>query len=924
MKDNKSLIQTIVISALLFVVFPKFEISGSLMPKVFTLGFIVMALIYAVKNFEKNKMTNLIIGCASLYTVWFGISTLYANSGKFAINEYIKILVGFSIFIYIVYSEKEKIDIKRFMWGITSLGAIITFLSIEGASLQIIEPIFEQIFYGGKVPAVAVFNGERINSIYASANPFATMMGVCLFLSLYLYQNASNKIEKYIQAFYLVLFANGIFLVFSMGGTFSLAVGCIAFLILAPIELRIKGLLTIIQVALIGLLSVISTLGTYVSSHISGYSSGSPLPILAIILGTITFIALEQFVNPKISHIILKYVKKVAIATVSIVVIGILSVIIVLTQTTSSIISPTDIYIRTVYLDAGIYNLDIDFFSNSDSAKVTIYTRDEEQVLLGGSTAIFAQSDITNDSKELEFEILDNVQEVNIRIANESDTNIQVDKIAFIGDKTVNIMLSHKFLPENITSRLQGLQTNNSLATRIQYVEDSMLLFAKSPIIGHGLGGFENAIQSVQKYQYETKYAHNHFAQTLVDGGLIGFISYTLLIGSCLFAVVKSRKTNDLSPVLFGALMVILVHGTTEFSMSISFFIPFAFAVFALTSVTCDIEISKISMHNGKILAGVVSVLSLLSVFLTGNLIANANISGQSVTLDTLENCASLDIYEKNDYMLSYVLSTANINDENIQKTSQNYLSKLEKAKSNTISKYLATYYIDKGDATKSYEQLTKYLDYSIYDPDTWNDGINIYASKLFSFENLGSFVENKDIYVKNIQDYIYKLAQTNDTAISKIVIEGENLSFIRRVLATNDLDDIGEIMSYVTNVVYDSKYDTDLNGDGWYDAMYKEESYKNVYEDISLVPGNRIRVRVPYSEDGIYKMVYDGDNIITIAAPSDLVEFEVVDGQTILYVDTTDFGNMRNTTDGLIDLIITFKWENNEFSRLTITKDNQ
>lgn len=55
------------------------------------------------------------------------------------------------------------------------------------------------------------------------------------------------------------------------------------------------------------------------------------------------------------------------------------------------------------------------------------------------------------------------------------------------------------------------------MAQRFVYVSDAMKLFKRSPIVGLGMGAFENGIYNVQTYHYETKYVHNHYIQTMVE-----------------------------------------------------------------------------------------------------------------------------------------------------------------------------------------------------------------------------------------------------------------------------------------------------------------------------------------------------------------------------------------------------------------------
>lgn len=918
MKKNKGLLSTVLITCLLFILFARYEVTASIMPRYGALFFTIFALFYALVNRKKMKITNFIVGLTFAYVTWFGISTLYANSGKFAVIEFTKILIAFAIFIFVVYSDKNKNTLNRFMWAGTSLGALITFLSIEGASLSIIEPVFEKVFYGELVPLYATFNGERISSFFEATNPLATLCGVLLFLSLYLYFNAETKLQKYIQALYLMIFANGIFLVFSMGGTFSLALACVAFLVLCKKEERVKSFFVVLQTAIIALISVQLTLSTYVRN--SQNTPGSILPIVAIILGAVILIVIDKYINPKFVSVVEANMNKIVMFTVGTVIVAVVGVIFVLTQTTSGVISPDEVYVRTVYLQPGTYEIDTQILDN-DSAQIYVSTRTAEEILINQTSVMVPITYISND-ETITIEIDDTIEEVNVRIINKAGQEIVVEKISFVGEKTVDATLSYKFIPDNITSRLQGLKTNQSFSQRMEYVKDSLKLFKQSPIIGHGLGGFENAVQSVQDYQYETKYAHNHFMQTLVDGGLIGFISYTSLVLACAYVLIKSRKTNDLSAVLFGALIVMVVHGANEFSMSIAYFLPFAFLIFGLISATCDIEFEKLNDYKGKIFTGFIVLMSLFTILLAGNCVAKTNILG-TVTLETLTNNTKIDVYDKNDYMISYVVATAGSTEPEVMKTTEKYLKKLEKAKSNTISKYLVSYYIQLNDIDKAWEQAENFLDYSVYDADTWNELIEMYASPIMQFMNLGAYYETKELHASNIEKLLEKLEQTNNSAVSDIQLSELSSYYIRTILASRDIDDIGEFLSYVTQVLYDFDYDDDLNNDGYFDGMNKQSQYVNIYQDNLVSDGDQVRIRLQYFEEKVYKVIYDGNNISDITVPVDSIDFEVINGKTVAYIDTNDIPDYQNGVEGYIDVVLTFKGDTKEFANIMICDEN-
>ena len=463
---------------------------------------------------------------------------------------------------------------------------------------------------------------------------------------------------------------------------------------------------------------------------------------------------------------------------------------IAINTTKSATINKNTLFSRTIYPNENIYELNIDFEDNSHNAQIDIVTRDKNEVILNENTILFSEKNISNSSETITIDIGDNVEQLKIIIRNNNDNPIIVNSINLVStNNIIEVPMSYKFIPENIANRIQGLQTNNSAITRQQYFSDSLKLFFKNPIIGRGLGGFENGVQSVQQYQYETKYAHNHFLQVMVDGGIIALISYISILCTCIYSLFKSRKTNNLAPMLFGASMMIIIHGANEFSMSSIHFLPFAFAIFALIAVTSDTKISKLNTHCSKIFITIVSCMIIFSLLLGGNILANIKIKSGSLTFDSLEQCTKIDIYEHNDYMLSYILSSNGVEDEHIKKVTQKYLSKLEKTESNTISLYLAEYYINLNNPTKAFEQINLYIECSLYDPNTWNNAFNKYFNTLRNMNNISNFYDNRDIYIEQIESLLRKLDEVNQSSISEITITDENKYVINNVLSTKDMD---------------------------------------------------------------------------------------------------------------------------------------
>ena len=114
----------------------------------------------------------------------------------------------------------------------------------------------------------------------------------------------------------------------------------------------------------------------------------------------------------------------------------------------------------------------------------------------------------------------------------------------YSGAENGKVHLDYPLLPDIIANRIQNLFANENLVQRTMFFKDGMELFSKSPIIGRGLGGFENGVYSVQDFYYETKYAHNHYIQVLSDLGIVGFILFMSILVSSVASIIKAKENR--------------------------------------------------------------------------------------------------------------------------------------------------------------------------------------------------------------------------------------------------------------------------------------------------------------------------------------------------------------------------------------------
>lgn len=657
----------------------------------------------------------------SLFVCMDGISTLYAVSGKFALSEFLKVLISFAFFLLILRLERggnEELG-RRTATVLESGAALLSIISIDLISTRVLASLFQAVMglFGSPYDGLeGVEVGIRMTSVTANGNIFAGCAGIGVLISLGLATTAQAKNERRFHLACLAVNSLGFLLAFSMGASGMIALAFLAYLALERGERRASLLILMVETLV---LTVAAAFPIYLTSF-DAWSGVQPIPLGAAAAAAILLCLLDELVGRRIADKLAGRGRAVAGLAVGILaVIGVYAAL-ALNVTGGTVLQSGETLRRADYPDPGSYVLQV----QADGAlNVTIESQNREETMMHTSTVLY-----TGAAQDAAFEVPEDSLVVYFNFRAAQDTSLEA--ASYQGDNGGgSLKLGYKLLPGFIANRLQGMFANENAIQRTVFFEDGLKLFRRSLVIGLGMGAFENSAPGVQSFHYETKYVHNHYIQVMVETGVIGFI---LFVGTLLLAaasVWKARKKGALSHPLtacLGAALVFMAgHAAVEVVFSSAFYLPFAFGVFALISLCCGVTMPCLSGRwkaQANLLRGMAALLAVYALLLVGNVYARTLLN--QPTYENMSFAISLDKFEWADYMTSYAYSAYLGEDtpDAVMAQARGYAERLERVDSNTIPIYLAECYFKDGETEKAYQMLEKYVDYVASDSETWDN----------------------------------------------------------------------------------------------------------------------------------------------------------------------------------------------------------
>lgn len=707
------------------------------------------------------------LAALALVVLMDGISMFYAVSGKFALYEFLKVILSFCLaLILLAFTGGEGVTPGRRIASVLERAAALAgVVSIDLLSTRWISTLvlsFLGLFSSDYESLAGVEAGTRMTSMFDNPNVFASCAGLGVLLSLALALSSERERERMSHVVCLFINALAFVLAFSMGATAVIIVAFLVYLVLEFKERR-AGLFILMAETLILTLAGAALVSM---TALEAWDGFQPTPLLCMIVGAAALCLLDRFVGRPIAGKLETHGKALLIVIAGVLVVLAAGVFAAYNLTGGVTLQAGESLRRSAYPDPGEYVLTV---QADGPVTVRVESQNQQDTMMHTSTVIYkgdlagAAFTVPEDSLVLYFNF-------------SAAQDVRIESVSYEGEGgTGSVPLGYKLLPGFIANRLQGLFANQNAIQRVVFFEDAIKLFRRSPVIGLGLGSFENGIKGVQSFYYETKYAHNHYVQTLAETGVIGLILFAGLLAVSAAAVLLERRRQDahvLTPALGAALVFMAGHAATEVNFSFYAYLPLAFGVFALINLCCGRALPAPWLGRkakGWSLAGASALMAVFFFLLCGNMTA-ASLVSKNPTFDSLTRALELDKFEWADHMLSYVISVSNANgDAEILARADEYAERLSKVDSNTVPLYLAEYYLRSGRTEQGLAMVEKYVDYVSSDPTTWQRAFGL----------LEAYAEDTEEYRAGVARIAQLLADWNAENMGEITLDESAQDFL-------------------------------------------------------------------------------------------------------------------------------------------------
>lgn len=726
------------------------------------------------------------------YAAFSWVTIFWAISGKFHLREGSKILIAVFFFLLVaMHGRFDRAFARRVMGVIAGISALYALLSVEAVSTGLTKTLLVRLPMWDTEKIM--FQNSRLNGIFGNANIEASIYAIGIFCAIALVCGAEKKWQRALWAAAAAVDALAFLLVFSMGAMACFAAAVVVYLIFAG-KGRVAALLRMLEAAVPAFMCGFAAFALFGSGRV-----GLVLPVL--LANAAAAAVLELTVMEKLSRVLEKH-QKAAFGVLIGAVLCVAVYAVAALYVTGSYTFGMAIY-RSARLNAGEHTITVEA---DGEVWLTIFSRDRLELLNMTQTGLYdgpAEGAVA-------FEVPEGSKITVVRMS--AAEGVTVRGAVIDGEQA--LPLRHKLLPGFASERIQYVGASTSEEQRATFREDALKLWQLSPIVGSGVGAFETGVTRVQDYPYETRYVHQHYLQILLEDGVVGLALYIGALVTMLLALWKRRKQTRedefywLYPALCAEFVMNGLQMLWDVSMSMIVFLCMTYALYGLIVGACAEPFAEkvaAAEETGKkkktqakrldpsLLARNIGIGFTAVVVLTlcGNLYAaskaDAPVADGDEFLYNLSVAAKLDLYERNDMMLSYVVNSLEMEyPEDYREQADEYAAQLAKVQSNTIPRYLVGYYLQTQQYGKAIDAAILGASYSASDADTWDDCAALLNEALFQNMLTPLLTEERAALMAKLTEYYDALQAYNASALVPVELSESAQAFFDKIVILN------------------------------------------------------------------------------------------------------------------------------------------
>lgn len=682
-----------------------------------------------------------------VFAIVYGAAAIYSPFGVSAKSEFYKFIAAFSLAV-ILLARFERKHVPGLLWGAASVSTVIALVSLDMSCGRVLFGPFNALMNAlgtDYTSALQESAAARVNGLYNDANVTAALFSLALFVALYLLQNSTCVWRCLAASLLAGVNAVSLLLTGGRGALLCFAAACIVWLI-AERANRVGLFLLLLEAAVTMIVA-----GVPASSMAS---RGNETAVALCLFSGLILFALAALAGRRLT-VVLSAHKKAALAAM-----GALCAVTaalcaaVFLHTGPYTFEEDDSYIVYVLPDGITGDATITGDVDGDPQTV-VYSQTLLNTYFGGRTDLYS-----GPFSQCAFTVPEDSAGLYVIIVGQAGETLR--SMAVNGEK--KIALSYPWLPEAISSRLlrDSLLKSNSFTLRLEFDKDAWKIFSTAPLFGRGLGSTENVTRSVQTFQYESKYAHNHLLQTMADTGLMGTaFALAFVLGSAWLCLQAVRKEKDsLAAALLAVWVMMNLHSLMEINFSVRGFKCFAYVLLILPVLLYAKpllagETAK-ARKRAKTVGILVVVLYALYLAVFGGLLERTRMTDRKAEnfqtsdvyeyLDFLRGCVRGDVFDHDSYQRNYVATAMQMDDWKYNSDLLKYVKELRASGTYENDSALARYYyLPRQEWSELFDCSLEGIRQVRSSPDGWNLQMDFYREEVLpamGADNVSAFVD--------------------------------------------------------------------------------------------------------------------------------------------------------------------------------------